>query len=113
MVDLERATSFYRDTLGLKYLFAAHGMGFFDCEGIRLMLACLDRTEAPGVKFVVYFRVKDIEKSYRDLLKRGVRFDEKPELAAELETSNLWLACFEDSENNKLCLMSEVPKAQR
>ena len=37
--DLDRATAFYRDTLGLPLLFSAGGMAFFACGGVRLMLA--------------------------------------------------------------------------
>lgn len=106
--DLERATAFYRDKLGMKYLFTANGMAFFDCDGIRLMLARLDRAESAGAKFVVYFKVEDIQKGYQTLLGRGVKFEEEPELAAKTEKFDLWLACFRDSENNNLCLMSEV-----
>ena len=36
--DVERATSFYRDVLGLPLLFTAPGVAFFDCAGVRLML---------------------------------------------------------------------------
>ena len=37
--DVERATAFYRDALGMRFLFAAPGpLAFFDCGGIRLML---------------------------------------------------------------------------
>ena len=37
--DLPRAVAFYRDALGLQYLFEASGMAFFDCSGTRLMLS--------------------------------------------------------------------------
>jgi catechol 2,3-dioxygenase-like lactoylglutathione lyase family enzyme len=37
--DVDRATAFYRDTLGLPLLFSASGMAFFDCGGVRLMLS--------------------------------------------------------------------------
>jgi methylmalonyl-CoA/ethylmalonyl-CoA epimerase len=106
--DLERATAFYRERLGMKYLFTANGMAFFDSDGIRLMLA---RPEAPapvGTNSVIYFKVGDIHEAYKTLSGRGVRFDERPELAAKTEQFDLWLACFKDSENNNLCLMSEV-----
>lgn len=106
--DLERATAFYRDQLGMKYLFTANGMAFFDSNGIRLMLSRLEKQESPHVNFVVYFKVEDIQKGYKTLSERGVKFDEVPELAAKTEKFNLWLACFKDSENNQLCLMSEV-----
>lgn len=106
--DLEQATAFYRDKLGMKYLFTANGMAFFDSNGIRLMLSRLERTEFTHATFVVYFKVEDIQKSYKILRERGVKFDEEPELAAKTEKFSLWLACFKDLENNNLCLMSEV-----
>ena len=107
--DLERATAFYRDKLGMKYLLTANGMAFFDCDGIRLMLARVDKAESASARLVVYFKVEDIQKGYKTLLERGVKFEEEPELAARTERFDLWLACFSDSENNSLCLMSEVP----
>lgn len=106
--DLERATAFYRDKLGMKYLFTANGMAFFDSNGIRLMLARLNKTESDHISSVIYFKVNDIQEGYRTLSERGVKFEEQPELAAKTEKFNLWLACFKDSENNNLCLMSEV-----
>ena len=37
--DVERAIAFYRDVLGMRFLFQAPpGLGFFDCGGVRLML---------------------------------------------------------------------------
>ena len=37
--DLERAVAFYRDTLGMRFLFQVPpGLAFFDCGGIRLMI---------------------------------------------------------------------------
>ena len=34
--DIERAVEFYRDKLGMKFLFSAPpGLAFFDCDGIR------------------------------------------------------------------------------
>lgn len=44
--DVERATAFYRDQLGMAHLFTAPpGLSFFDCGGVRLMLS---RPEGPG-----------------------------------------------------------------
>lgn len=107
--DLERATAFYRDRLGMKHLFTANGMAFFDSDGIRLMLARPEAAATGGTNSVIYFKVDDIQEGYKALSGRGVRFDERPELAAKTENFDLWLACFKDSENNTLCLMSEVP----
>ena len=44
VADLERATAFYRDVLGLPLLFTAPKLAFFDCGGVRLMLG---RAETP------------------------------------------------------------------
>ncbi len=108
--DLERAVAFYRDKLRLKYLFTAGGMAFFDCDGIRLMLMRPEERNSQQMSSVIYFKVDDIQRGYRTLSERGVRFEEQPELAARTEEFNLWLACFRDSESNFLCLMSEVPR---
>jgi len=42
--DVGRATTFYGDVLGLRFLFQAGQLAFFDCGGVRLML---DRPEKP------------------------------------------------------------------
>ncbi len=107
--DLGRATAFYREKLRMSYLFTANGMAFFDNSGIRLMLTSL---EGAGTGSVIYFKVDDIQQGYQTLSGRGVKFEERPELAAKTEKFDLWLACFKDSENNDLCLMSEVSTAK-
>ncbi len=43
--DLDRATAFYRDTLGLPFLFSAGKLTFFDCGGVRLMLSRPERPD--------------------------------------------------------------------
>ena len=42
--DLDRAVAFYRDKLGMQFLFSAGTLAFFDCAGTRLMLS----TPEPG-----------------------------------------------------------------
>jgi len=109
--DLERAIGFYRDTLGMKFLFQAPpNMAFFDCGGIRLMLGVADRPELDHPASIIYYKVADIEATYEALNSRGVEFVVKPHLVARMPTYDLWLADFRDSENNLLALMSEVPR---
>jgi methylmalonyl-CoA/ethylmalonyl-CoA epimerase len=44
--DIDRAIGFYRDILGMVFLFEAPpSMAFFDCDGIRLMLGVPDRPD--------------------------------------------------------------------
>jgi len=109
--DLDRAIAFYRDILGMKFLFQAPpNMAFFDCDGIRLMLGIADRPDLDHPASIIYYKVDDIEKVYRTFKARGVEFVVKPHLVAPMPTYDLWLADFRDSEGNLLALMSEVPR---
>ena len=108
--DLKKAVAFYRDTLGMKYLFEFGDLAFFDCGGIRLMLALPDKPEFDHPSSIIYYRVADIQRSYELLMSRGVNFEEKPVLIARLKDHDLWLASFRDVDNNLLALMSEVPR---
>jgi methylmalonyl-CoA/ethylmalonyl-CoA epimerase len=105
--DVDRAVRFYRDTLGLPFLFAAPPrLAFFDCNGVRLMLS----TPEPGFDHpgsVLYFAVDDIRQMHELLTARGVTFRSAPHKIATLADREVWLADFEDSEGNTLALMSE------
>jgi predicted enzyme related to lactoylglutathione lyase len=105
--DVERAVRFYRDTLGLRFLFAAPPrLAFFDCSGVRLMLS----TPEPGFDHpgsVLYFAVEDIREADDDLKLRGVNFRSEPHKIATLADREVWLADFEDTEGNTLALISE------
>ena len=109
--DLERATAFYKDKLRIKHLFSVPPkMAFFDCDGIRLMLGTPERPDLDHPSSILYFKVEDIDAAYAALVERGVHFETKPMLIAPMQTYDLWLAEFRDSENNVLALMCEKPK---
>ena len=105
--DLDRAVDFYRDALGMQFLFRVPGMAFFDCGGIRLMLGT---SEKPGDNYssILYYKVGDIEKAHATLSERGVPFEGKPHLIAKMPDHDLWMAFFRDPDRNLLALMSEV-----
>jgi methylmalonyl-CoA/ethylmalonyl-CoA epimerase len=107
--DLERAVAFYRDKLGMQYLFSAGTLAFFDCAGTRLMLSTPEPGQAHSGNSIIYFTVGDIDAAYRELSERGVSFDDQPHIIADMGTYNLWMVFFRDSEHNLLGLMSEVP----
>jgi methylmalonyl-CoA/ethylmalonyl-CoA epimerase len=109
--DVDRATTFYRDVLGLPLLFTASGMAFFDCGGVRLMLARPEKPEFDHPGSVLYFAVPDIAAAHRQMLASGVGFEGEPHLIAKMPAYDLWMAFFRDSEQNLLALMSEVPRA--
>jgi len=109
-VDLERAVAFYRDTLGVPFLFQVPRMAFFDMGGVRLMLGEPEGDGAAGQGSILYFDVEDLKAAHAELGSRGVSFDADPALIADMHDHELWMAFFKDSEGNQLALMSEVPK---
>jgi methylmalonyl-CoA/ethylmalonyl-CoA epimerase len=110
--DLDRAAAFYRDTLGLPMLFTVPGMAFFDCAGVRLMLACPEKPEFDHRSSILYFTVPDITAAHQGLCDMGVPFEAEPRLVAPMPTYDLWMAFFRDSEDNIMALVSEVPRSK-
>ena len=108
--DLKKAVAFYRDTLGMKFLFEVPNMAFFDCGGVRLMLGLPERPEHDHLASVIYYKVDDIQAAFDAISSRGVRFEGKPHLIARLENHDLWMAFFRDADGNLLALMSEMPR---
>ena len=109
--DLERAVAFYRDKLGMQYLFTASTLAFFDCDGTRLMLSTPEPGQAHNGNSIIYFTVGDINAAYRELTERGVSFDDQPHIIANMGTYDLWMAFLRDSEHNLLGIMSEIQHA--
>jgi methylmalonyl-CoA/ethylmalonyl-CoA epimerase len=109
--DVERATAFYRDVLGLPLLFTVPGMAFFDCGGVRLMLGRASAPELDHPSSILYFRVADIAAGHARLMENNVQIVAPPRLIAPMPTYDLWMVGFRDSEGNIHQLMSEVPRA--
>lgn len=107
--DLERGVVFYRDTLGLHYLFSAPPqMSFFQAGNVRLLVgvAAPDKKRERGS--AIYFKVSDIHAVHATLRGRGVTFGAEPHLVHKTPASELWLAEFRDPDGNQLALMSEI-----
>jgi methylmalonyl-CoA/ethylmalonyl-CoA epimerase len=105
--NVERATAFYRDRMGLPLLFAYPGMAFFDAGGVRLMLSIASKPEFDHPSSILYFRANDIEATHAAMVREGVQFEQSPQLVARMPDHELWMAFFRDSENNVLALMAE------
>jgi predicted enzyme related to lactoylglutathione lyase len=106
--DVDRATAFYRDVLGLPHLFRAGQLSFFDCGGVRLMLDKAEKPEFDHASSILYFQVADIQAAYERLKTAGTKFEDTPHLLARMPKHDLWMTFFRDSEENLLALMSEV-----
>jgi methylmalonyl-CoA/ethylmalonyl-CoA epimerase len=106
--DLPRSVAFYREALGLEYLFEAGPLAFFRCGDVRIMLAVPENEEVDHPSSIVYFRVADIAAAREELVGRGVPFDDEPHLIARMPDHELWMTFFRDPDRNLLGLMSEV-----
>lgn len=105
--DIDRATEFYRDKLGVKHLLKAPSVSVFDCGGITLLLSLADSNTS-----IIYFEVDDIQKAFETLKNRGVKMEEKPHVVGQLGKMDVWIAIFRDSEENLLSLRSTKPTAK-
>lgn len=110
--DVTRAVEFYRDAVGLTFLFSAGpNLAFLDIGGVRLMLGAPEPGFSPGASSVLYFKVADIDAAYAAMSARGVSFPKEPHFLAPMPDHDLWLCEFRDLDGNPMALMCEKPKA--
>jgi methylmalonyl-CoA/ethylmalonyl-CoA epimerase len=108
--DVERATTYYREILGMRFLFAYPGLAFFDCDGVRIMLSLPEKKEFDHPSSVLYFRVADIQAAYSTLSERKVAFVDEPHIVARMPDYDLWMCFFHDPDENVFALMAEVTR---
>jgi methylmalonyl-CoA/ethylmalonyl-CoA epimerase len=110
VADLDRALAFYRDVLGLRFLFQAPpSLAFFDCGGVRLMLTRPQPGETAPPAGIIYYRVPDIDAAYAELRTRGATFVDEPHRIARLADHELWMVFLRDLDGHLLALMAERP----
>lgn len=109
--DLPGAVAFYRDVLGLPFLFEAPPkLAFFDCAGVRLMLSEPEKPEFDHPASIIYYRVMNMQETVAVLKSRGATFESDPHLIAKMPNHDLWMAFLRDPERNLIGLMSEVAR---
>jgi methylmalonyl-CoA/ethylmalonyl-CoA epimerase len=112
--DLDRAVAFYRDVLGMRFLFSAGPMmAFFDCGGVRLMLGLPSEPRFDHPASIIYYKVNDIRAAHAAIAGRGAAFEREPQLTANMGTYEIWIAFLRDPDEDLLALMSEVPLPKR
>lgn len=109
--ELPRAVEFYRDKLGIPFLFEVPNMAFFNCGGVRLMMGPPEGTK-DSLSSVIYYKVDDIQAAAEALRLRGVTFEQEPHFVAKMPDHDLWMAFFRDPDRNLLALMCEVNRAR-
>ena len=106
--NMERSVTFYRDVVGLRFLFApAPTLSFLAIGDVRLMLSVPEGTFVPGGSTVLYLRVADIESEHAAMTYRGATFVDAPHLVARMPDHELWMCFLKDPDGHLLGLMSE------
>lgn len=107
--DLPRAKAFYRDGLGLQFLFEAPNLLFFQCGSVWLMLGAGEDAEFDHASSVLYFDVADIEEAHRTMSARGVHFRDQPHVVHKTSDRALWMSFLDDSEGNVFAIRCWKP----
>lgn len=106
--DIERAISFYREVLGVSYIWSNSRMAFFQCGATRLLVEIPEDPEFAHAS-ILYFDVEDIDAAVAEFKGRGVVFEDEPHHIGDLGDVSVWMAFFRDSEGNFLGLQCERP----
>jgi methylmalonyl-CoA/ethylmalonyl-CoA epimerase len=110
VLDIDRATTFYQNKLGLQHLHQAPSVSIFACGDITLLLS-LPEKDNDHASSVIYFEVSDMQQAFTTLSARGVTFIGEPHIVGRLGNMDVWVAVFHDSENNMMGLRCMVPTA--
>ena len=110
--DLDRAVAFYRDVLGLTFLFSAPpSLAFLQCGPTRVMLNGDPQTKPPTGGPILYYAVADIKTAFAAITANGAPIKEAPKSIARVGGRDVWLGFTEDPDGHPVGLMSEVPLA--
>ncbi len=109
--DLDRARTFYRDTLGLNLMFEAGTMLFFDMGGQRLMVGLAEKPDQPIGGTYIYFDAPDLPELVLALKAKGVEMTGNTETLQRTDAHELKLQFFRDPDGNQIGLMGMVAKA--
>ena len=112
--SVDEAKSFYRDTLGLRHLFdAPPALSFFDCGGVRLMLAGPEAQGPDGDQQhpVLFYDVSDIKETHERIKSSGAKSLEEPHIITRMNGREIWIASVSDGQGNAVSLMSDVAEA--
>lgn len=106
--DVTTALPFYRDVLGLTFLFSpSSNLAFLAAGDVRVMLSTPQGSGAVGHNSTIYFKVTDIVATHSAIIERGARNEQSPQLTAKMPDHDLWAAFVRDPDGNLVGLMEE------
>lgn len=105
--DLSTALPFYRDVLGLGFLFSpSNNLAFVQSGATRIMLTTPQGSGEVGKNSIPYFSVQGVE-AFFEHLSDDITVERAPELAANMPDHELWIGFLRDPDNNLVGLMEE------
>jgi predicted enzyme related to lactoylglutathione lyase len=106
--DVAKATAFYRDVLGLKFLFpAGPNLAFLAAGSVRIMLTTPQGHGEAGKNSILYFKVSSVESVHAAIVARGAVNERAPQLTAKMPDHELWIGFVRDPDGNLVGLMEE------
>lgn len=106
--DVETALEFYRDILGLRFLFSPDPhLAFLAAGDVRLMLTTPQGAGVVGANSILYFKVTEIERAHAQMVEQGASNERDPQFAAKMPDHELWIGFLRDPDGNLVGLMEE------
>jgi catechol 2,3-dioxygenase-like lactoylglutathione lyase family enzyme len=106
--DVERALRFYRDILGLGFLFSPNAdLAFVQAGDVRIMLSTPQGAGAVGANSILYFTVGNIEQAFETFVAGGAKEERAPALAAKMPDHELWIGFLRDPDGNIVGILEE------
>lgn len=106
--NVEAALNFYRDILGLEFLFSpSENLAFLQSGSVRIMLSSPQGAGEVGKNSIPYFKVTSIERFFDVAVQKGAIKEREPQMAAQMPDHELWTGFLRDPDNNLVGLMEE------
>ena len=106
--DVGTALPFYRDVLGLTFLFSpAPTLAFLSAGSVRIMLSTPEGAGTVGHNSILYFKVSDIVAAHAAIVGRGAKNERDPQPIAKMPDHELWIAFLRDPDGNLVGLIEE------
>jgi len=106
--SVEKALAFYRDILGLEFLFSpGPNLAFLRAGEVRIMLSTPQGSGSVGANSILYFHVAGVESAHQAFVSSGATSERPPQLAAKMPDHELWIGFLRDPDGNLVGLMEE------
>jgi len=104
--NLERATHFYKEGVGLEFLYDAEGCSYFQLGKIQIILDPKLKGQASMISY--FLAEEEIKESYQKLIDLGASPVKAPEESNHFKDRDRWQATLLDTEGNTFGLTADI-----